>query len=263
MRWLPVRGRGIRLEALDYGGTGPGALLLHGLAGTAREWEETASWLRSTHRVVALDQRGHGRSERRPTDVSRAAFVTDAIAAVEELDLAPALLLGQSLGGQTAFLVAAERADLVQALVVTEASPSETSPDAVGEVAALLDAWPIPFPSIDAVLEFFGGDSPRARAWARNLADEEEGFVPAFEADVLAAALEATALACWEEWSAVSAPTLVVRGEEGDLGEEEASRMAATLSSAELTTLPGGHDVHLDSPDSWRAAVEGFLERVS
>ena len=64
-------------------GEGPGVLLLHGLAGTAVEWEETAAWLSATHRVVALDQRGHGRSERRPADVSREAFVADAIAAIE------------------------------------------------------------------------------------------------------------------------------------------------------------------------------------
>ena len=104
MRWIPVTGRDARLEALDFGGEGPSVLLLHGLAGTAREWEETAAWLSETHRVVALDQRGHGRSERRPADVSREAFVADAVAAIEELALAPAVLIGQSLGGHTAFL---------------------------------------------------------------------------------------------------------------------------------------------------------------
>ena len=37
MKWTPVTGRDVRLEALDFGGDGPGALLLHGLAGTAAE----------------------------------------------------------------------------------------------------------------------------------------------------------------------------------------------------------------------------------
>ena len=92
MRWVPVTGRDARLEALDFGGEGPSVLLLHGLAGTAVEWEETAAWLSATHHVVALDQRGHGRSERRPADVSREAFVADALAAIDELALAPAVL---------------------------------------------------------------------------------------------------------------------------------------------------------------------------
>jgi pimeloyl-ACP methyl ester carboxylesterase len=76
VKWVPVTGRDVRLEALDFGGEGPGVLLLHGLAGTALEWEGTATWLMKMHRVVALNQRGHGQSERRPGDVTPAAFDT-------------------------------------------------------------------------------------------------------------------------------------------------------------------------------------------
>jgi alpha-beta hydrolase superfamily lysophospholipase len=45
-------------------------LLLHGLGSHTGEWNETASGLTKSHRVVALDARGHGESERRPADVS-------------------------------------------------------------------------------------------------------------------------------------------------------------------------------------------------
>jgi pimeloyl-ACP methyl ester carboxylesterase len=263
MSQLRVPGRGIRLEALDYGGTGPGALLLHGLAGTAREWEETASWLTRMHRVVALDQRGHGLSERRPDDVTRRAFTADAIAAIESLGLAPALVIGQSLGGQTAFLAAADRPDLVCALVVAEASPADGEPGDAKRVGELLASWPVPFADRDAALEFFGRDTPRARAWVNNLIRTDEGLVPAFDVEVMAMALEAARPACWQEWAAVEAPTLVVRGESGQIPEEVASRMAAAVPSAEVATLPGGHDVHLDAPEAWQASVEKFLRRVS
>jgi pimeloyl-ACP methyl ester carboxylesterase len=69
---------GVRLAGLDWGGDGPPALLLHGLAGYAGEWADTARWLTARCRVVALDARGHGDSERAPDDVSRAAHVADA-----------------------------------------------------------------------------------------------------------------------------------------------------------------------------------------
>ncbi|MER7577568.1 alpha/beta fold hydrolase [Streptomyces sp. NPDC126514] len=49
--------------------------MLHGLAGHAGEWDATARRLRSRYRVVAVDQRGHGSSERHPQDVSRVADV--------------------------------------------------------------------------------------------------------------------------------------------------------------------------------------------
>ena len=263
MSWVSITGRDARLEALDFGGDGPGALLLHGLAGSAREWDETAAWLTETHRVVALDQRGHGRSERRPGDVSRAAFVGDAVAAIDQLELAPVILIGQSLGGHTAFLAAAERPDLVRGLVVAEASPAEADPVTVRQVAGMLSSWPRPFPSRDAALEFFGGDTLRARAWADNLEERDGELFPAFDVDVMEAALAAAEAPSWTTWASILVPCLLVRGESGALSADEAKSMIGALPSAELATIPGGHDVHLDAPTEWRAAVSGFLADLS
>lgn len=65
---------GVRLACRDWGGPGQPLLLLHGLAGHAGEWGALARCLSSRYRVVAVDQRGHGASERHPQDVSRAAY---------------------------------------------------------------------------------------------------------------------------------------------------------------------------------------------
>lgn len=72
---------GVRLVCRDRGGPGEPVVLLHGLAGHAGEWEVVASRLIARYRVVAVDQRGHGASERHPQDVSRAAYVADVVAA--------------------------------------------------------------------------------------------------------------------------------------------------------------------------------------
>src|SRR5579863_449772 len=97
----------VRLACLDFGGRGPSVLLLHGLAGHAGEWAESARWMTARNHVVAFDARGHGQSQRVPVDVSRAAHVADTVFVVEKLGLAPVTLIGQSLGGLTALLVAA------------------------------------------------------------------------------------------------------------------------------------------------------------
>jgi pimeloyl-ACP methyl ester carboxylesterase len=115
---------GVRLAGTDFGGAGPPVLLLHGLGGHTGEWNETASWLTKSHRVVALDARGHGESERRPADVSLEARVSDVASAIRELRLAPPTVIGQSLGAITALLVASERPELVEALVVVD-GPAE------------------------------------------------------------------------------------------------------------------------------------------
>ncbi|WP_438363973.1 alpha/beta fold hydrolase [Streptomyces viridosporus] len=76
---------GVRLVCRDRGGPGKPVVLLHGLAGHAGEWEVVASRLIARYRVVTVDQRGHGASERHPQAVSRAAYVADVVATVEQL----------------------------------------------------------------------------------------------------------------------------------------------------------------------------------
>ena len=215
--------------------------------------------------MVALDQRGHGRSERRPADVSTEAFAGDALAAIEALGLAPALVVGQSLGGLVAFLAASQRPALVHALVVVEATPAAEDPDVALQVSAYLSSWPLPFPSIEAATEFFGGESTRARAWARNLVAAPDGLRPAFDVPALEAAMSAAlARDHWDEWRALAVPTLLVRGERGEVSAADAEEMAAANRWVETVEVPGaGHDVHLDSPEAWRAAAEAFLGRLS
>src|SRR5689334_10962810 len=115
-RWHTTSRDGVRLACRDHGGDRPGAVLAHGLAGHAGEWDGTAAWLGRTHRVVAPDARGHGRSGRRTGGVSRTACVDDLAHWIELLGVAPAVVIGQSLGGHTAFLLAARRPELVRAL---------------------------------------------------------------------------------------------------------------------------------------------------
>lgn len=251
---------GIRLASAEWGSGGPGVLLLHGLAGYGEEWSDTAAWLAESHRVVAPDQRGHGRSARSPADLSREAFVADAAMWIEELGLTPAVVSGQSLGGHTAFLLAARRPDLVRGLVVAEATP-EANPEVPAVVGAWLDSWPASFAQRADAVEFFGGDGLRARAWASGLEERDGGLWPAFDRGVMLAALaESASRSYWDEWARIRCPVLVVEAAGGD-DERAFRRMVDTLPNARLVEIDdAGHDVHLDQPQLWRAALQGFLE---
>lgn len=72
--WLTRQRGDVDLAVLDFGGSGQDVVLLHGLAGHAGEWQNTAAWLTGQYRVLAFDARSHGRSERDPADVSRSAI---------------------------------------------------------------------------------------------------------------------------------------------------------------------------------------------
>ncbi|MFE0739279.1 alpha/beta fold hydrolase, partial [Streptomyces sp. NPDC058855] len=99
----------------------PGVLLLHGLMGRASHWASTARWLSERHRAVALDQRGHGQSDKPPRAAfTREAYVEDAEAALEQLGLAPAVLVGHAMGALTAWQLAAKRPDLVCGLIICD-----------------------------------------------------------------------------------------------------------------------------------------------
>jgi pimeloyl-ACP methyl ester carboxylesterase len=258
---------GVRLAALDFGGDGVPALLLHGLAGYAGEWADTARWLTARCRVVALDARGHGGSERSPADVSRAAHVADAAFAIERLELGPAVVVGQSLGGQTALLLAARRPDLVRGLVLADAGPAgvgdERAVEAnVADLVAALGRWPVPFASREAAVAFFGGPSLSAEAWAGGLEQRDGGWWPRFEVEVMARTLrEATSRSYWEEWARIGCPALVVRAGRGQLALADTRAMAQRGRRVEVVDLPdAGHDLHLEAPEQWRAAVARFLD---
>lgn len=259
MQRLRLERNDVSLSAVDFGGGGPPVVLLHGLAGYAAEWTETASWLCRGHRVLAPDQRGHGFSTRLPESVAPGTFVEDVVAWLDALELERASMVGQSFGGLTAFLTAAEHPTRVYRLVVAEASP-DPDPDAESQVRNWLESWPLPFPSRDAAVRFFGGDSLWARAWTDGLEEQEDGLWPRFDVPTVLKAIREVGSGSWEAWSSIRCPTLIVRGERG-LPADEAVAMAERLQSAVLETIPGArHDVHLERPDEWRRIVEPFLQ---
>jgi pimeloyl-ACP methyl ester carboxylesterase len=257
----------VRLAGIDFGGDGEPVLLLHGLAGYAGEWAETAGWLSRRARVVALDARGHGGSERFPADVDRGAHVADAAFAVERLGLRPIVVVGQSLGGLTALLLAAEHPNLVRGLVMIEAGPHGGGDASAHEanVAALGDAlrrWPVPFPSRDAAVAFFGGPSLSADAWAGGLERRDGGWWPRYDVEVMMRTLhEADSRSYWEQWERISCPALVMRAGQGSLSSADANSMVERGRHVTLVDVADAkHDLHLDRPDQWREALSAFLD---
>ena len=262
--WRSIERGGVHLAVRDFGGTGRPFLLLHGLAGQSAEWSDTASWLADLGHVVALDARGHGRSDRRPADVSPSAAVADVVTVVEQLDLGPAVLIGQSLGGHTGFRVAADHPDLVRGLVVADASPDEGEPSAPAALRHALERWPVPFPGPADVAEYFGGATVFAQAWASGFEERDGGWWPLFDIDTLERTLAAAVgRPYWEVWDRVRCPTLVVLAGDGLVPRSVGSSMVERLPRARLLTFEGArHDLHLDRPVEWRAAIEAFLSEL-
>lgn len=255
---------GVRLVARDHGGAGRPVLFLHGLAGYGGEWDATIAGMRGRHRVVTIDQRGHGASERRPPggDMSRPAYVADVIEVITALRLDDVALVGQSLGGNTAMLVAAARPDLVRALVMVEAGARGMDAREVDRIGAWLGSWPVPFGSLDEAAEFFGG-GPAGAGWAAGLERRDDGWWPRFDAGLMVRSVAGLVRpSFWREWRQVACPAFVVLGESGIIPLDEQREMTSERPSTVMVTVPGaGHDVHLDAPDALRTVLTDLLER--
>ena len=128
----------------------PGVLLLHGLMGRASHWASTARWLSARYRAVALDQRGHGRSDKPPQgSFTRDAYVDDAEAALEQLGLAPVVLIGHAMGALTAWQLAAKRPDLVRGLIICDMRASALGAASQREWGQWFESWPLPFATLE------------------------------------------------------------------------------------------------------------------
>ncbi|MBS41715.1 MAG: alpha/beta hydrolase [Nocardioides sp.] len=245
----------------ETAGDRPLLVLLHGLAGYAREWGATIESLRTEYRVVAIEQRGHGGSTRRPDDVTREAYVADVVAVLDDLGAGSVPIVGHSMGGHTAMLVAARHPDRVERLVMLESGLGGEDPEVTRAVGDWLGNWPVPFADRDDFLAFFGGDRMVAESWADGLEQRPDGLYPQWDACTLQRALahlhhhEHVA-----DWADVVAPTMLVRGEHGAVSVREVDSMLALHPDLEVRTIPGaGHDVHLDAPDVWSRLLSGFL----
>jgi pimeloyl-ACP methyl ester carboxylesterase len=254
---------GVRLSAVDYGGRGPGILLLHGLLGNAATWASTAAWLTAYGRVVALDARGHGASAKPDGPYDRAARVGDAAAAVRQLGLAPALLIGHSMGAVTAWQLAGDEPDLVCGIVIGDMAAVHA--DTMPWWRSWIADWPVPFPNLAAVRAYFGREHPADGEYlARAVRRTTGGLVPQV-APEHALAIRAS----WNdhdlsaELDAVRCPALVIRGAKSEYDRAALEAMARRLPLGRYAEVPdAGHLLHLHNPAGWRAVVEPFVAEL-
>jgi pimeloyl-ACP methyl ester carboxylesterase len=250
----------VRLSFLDNGGAGPVIVALHGLAGTGDEFIATADAIAGPFRFILPDLRGHGASTRTPEDLSRAAFAEDVAAVIRHVSPSqPVALVGQSMGGHTAILAAANSPELVERLVVLEATVAGGGDPA--RLGNWFRSWPLPFASQTEALEFLG-DTAISRTWVDHLEQAKTGgLVPPFDADVMQAIMEGVAEPQWERWRNLAVPTTVVFAADGMFSaDEQAEFLAARPGTRCVTLSSGSHDAHLDATAEWAKTLRAALD---
>ena len=107
----------------DTGSSGPPVVFLHGTTANLGVWDPVADQLGNQIRAIAIDQRGHGRSDKPSTGYAAADYCSDVLALVSELGCAPVVIAGHSLGARNAIVLGATHPELVAGVVAVDYTP--------------------------------------------------------------------------------------------------------------------------------------------
>ncbi|MEU0540187.1 alpha/beta hydrolase [Nocardia sp. NPDC005978] len=239
---------GLQLNYRVWEGEGSTVVLQHGVvADTNANWMSVgvvAALQAAGHRVISLDARGHGRSEK-PHDPARyswQAMADDMRALFDELDLNEVALVGYSMGGIISLLVT-QADDRVRRLAIG------------GIGSGVVDCGGIDWRAIDpdeivAAMAGDGSDAvPRAKMF-RMLADALGA-----DREAIAALVAGLNEAPIKTVADIAVPTLVLAGDADPLAAEP-ERLAAAIPDATLVVLPGDHFAATIDPGFAGALVE-------
>ena len=245
---------GVKLAFEDRGAGKPAFVFVHGWACNRSFFAPQAEHFARRHRVVSVDLRGHGESDKPHGTYPVAAYADDIAYVIEQLGLGKAVAVGHSLGGIAVLQLAAAHPGCLTAIVMVDPAPFVFSPELRSAIEAMVGA-------IEA-----GNQEPRSR-FIKNM------FLPTSDRNLVETVLDGM----------LAAPSHVaanaIRGAlEFDARAAAASckvpalHLAATpplnpphLMSEWLPnvvngwTVGAGHFNQLEVPDQVNAMIEGFL----
>ncbi|HVM95675.1 MAG TPA: alpha/beta hydrolase [Candidatus Acidoferrales bacterium] len=266
-----IQARGLNFHYVEWGAAhAPPVVCLHGITQTAHSWDEVADDLGRDHRVLCLDQRGHGDSDwASDGDYSRQTQAADVAAISEALALDRFVLMGMSMGGINSITFTALHAQKVRALVIVDVSP-EIQAKGVENIRNFIQQEDV-LPSFDAFVERAHAFNPRRsleniRSRLRhNLKQLPDGrwtwkYDPALRSPNRG--FQASALTnLWDDVNRIRCPTLIIKGGESDiLSADSARKMQTAIPGSHLAEIPGaGHSVMGDNPAAFIKATRAFL----
>jgi pimeloyl-ACP methyl ester carboxylesterase len=266
-----VNAGGLNFHYVEWGVAGaPPLLCLHGITQTAHSWDEVAEALSADHRVICLDQRGHGDSDWAPNgEYNRQVMAADVDALTDALGLSQFVLCGMSMGGINSISFTARHPQKVRALVIVDVSP-EIKTEGVQNIRSFIQASD-ELDSFEAFVERAHQFNPRRSLdnirsrLSHNLKQLPNGnwtwkydkALRSGERSFNASGL----LDLWDDVAKIRCPTLILKGAESDiLSSEGAEKLRAAIPESRLVVIPGaGHSVMGDNPQAFVEAVRGFF----
>ena len=264
---------GLKFHYLDWGNENKApVLLLHGALQQSHSWDFVSLSLCQDYHVIALDARGHGDSDWDPNhDYSLDAHQKDLDAFVETLGLEQFILIGHSMGGRNAFVFASRHRVGIRGLIIVDTGP-KTDPrgtNRIRQFRELPDKLATyqefaervhqytgrPLKHVLGALKYVIRQLPDGKwTWKYDSAMRNPNY----------RVITWPETKLWEALGKIYIPTLIIRGEESDVFENETlNLMLASMPNATSTVIPkAGHLVPGDNPPAFINAVKTFLAEL-
>jgi N-formylmaleamate deformylase len=255
------KANGITIHYLRTGGQKPPLIPLHGLTGSGACWSPLARALDADYDVIMPDARGHGQSSAPPHGYLYRDHASDAIGLIEALGLAAPVLLGHSMGGMTAAVVASQVGTAIRGVIL--ADPTFLSPqrqrevhesDVIEQHRRLLRS------NKGEVLAQARLQRPHRSAEIVELITDAKLQTQIRAFDVLTPPNPEYS----ELVSTICVPILLVVGDNGVVSLETARELQRLNQHLRYERIPdAGHGLPYDQPDRFAAVVRSFLQSVT
>jgi pimeloyl-ACP methyl ester carboxylesterase len=248
---------GVNLRYLDTGSGDPALVFIHGWCCDQSAWGDQIEAFAPEHRIIAVDLRGHGDSDKPDQDYDIAGFADDMAWLIREIGLDRPVLIGHSMGGVTTLNLLRKHPDIARAAVFVDA----------GIIPLPEEIRPLIGQTIEAL------KSPAYREVAQNVVKQflfREQSPPELREEVAASMATApqrlmhTALASTlseENYppGPVPVPSLFVRAATLQATEEQIKERYPGL---EVVSVDAAHFIQLEKPAELNAIIARFLEKV-
>jgi pimeloyl-ACP methyl ester carboxylesterase len=268
---IKAKGDGLKIQLAVWEGKGKQILCIHGLTANSRFWDCLASALSPHHRVIAMDLRGRGLSDKPPTGYSIEHHCKDVLSLIDDLGLKQPVLMGHSLGAFISLVFAAKYPQRVDRLILVDGGGKLTKTQMAKVFAGIkpsLDRLGKTFPSFEYYISQMK-QAPYLQPWNSYMETyfhyEVEKVKGGLRSRVHPKHIEEEAknlgkVDSRQFYKKVTSPTLILRATKGMLADDDlllpedvAERMVRQIPKAKRVDLEGtNHYSILFQPNKMR-----------
>jgi pimeloyl-ACP methyl ester carboxylesterase len=243
-------------------GDGEPLLLIHGLGSSTRDWELQVPVFSERYRVITVDLRGHGQTDKPKEPYSIKLFADDTVQLLGELHALPAHIVGLSLGGIVAFQIAVDDPAKVKSLTIINSCPEMI----VHTFHELIEFWRriiiIQLLGMRRLAVFLCGrlfpephqEEVRYEAVNRLAANDKRAYINTLRA-----------ISGWsvtDRLDRITCPTIIMSGDMDFLPMPTKESCVSRITNSELTIIDNSrHVTPVDQPEKFNSALNTFLSK--